>query len=116
MNKLRQMMQGLGNLDAKFASRAERDMGGAQKHPLRVALGATPFNDMGVARADTVLEKAAGAVAIGGIAATNAGYRYGLPIAGVTLAGKGLFDLSYQVGAHFGSKADQPEEDTLTLQ
>ena len=33
-----------------------------------------------------------------GVAATNIGYRYGLPAAGVTLAGKGLYDLSVQLG------------------
>lgn len=136
MNKLRQLYQGLANLDTKFANRAAKDMGGESKNPIGVMLGGTPIlnprielkdkaqrdaenvaaglkpTTLGQHRFESTLEGAA----IGGAMLTNAGYRYGLPAAGVTLAGKGLFDLSYQVGAHFGSKADQPEEDTLTLQ
>ena len=48
---------------------------------------------------------------VGGIKAVNAGYRYGLPAAGVTLAGKGLIDLT----AQFGNAADQPEQGQLPL-
>ena len=48
----------------------------------------------------------------GGVLALNAGIRYGLPAAGVTLAGKGIMDLT----AQFGSAADMPEQQTLTLQ
>ena len=52
-----------------------------------------------------------GSVMSGGAAATNLGYRYGLPAAGVTLAGKALIDLT----SAFGGAADQPEPNTLTM-
>lgn len=115
MNKLRQLYQGLGNLDEKFADRAQRDIGFPDKFPLRSLLGAQPIKELGYDGAENLGQHLMGAGITAGLAATNIGYRYGLPAAGVTLAGKGLFDLSYQVGAHFGSKADQPEQDTLTL-
>ena len=43
--------------------------------------------------------------------ATNIGYRYGLPAAGLTLAGKGLYDLT----AQFGNAADYQEPGQLSL-
>jgi len=46
-----------------------------------------------------------------GVTATSAGYRYGLPAAGMTLAGKGLYDLT----ASFGGQADQQEPNQLSL-
>ena len=49
----------------------------------------------------------------GGVAAyTSAAAKYVAPVAGVTLAGKGILDLT----AQFGSAADMPEQQTLTLQ
>ena len=48
---------------------------------------------------------------VGGVKAINAGYRYGLPAAGVTLAGKGLIDLT----ASFGNAADQQEQGQLPM-
>jgi hypothetical protein len=45
---------------------------------------------MGPIRRHQAVEYGLGA----GILATNLGYRYGLPAAGVTLAGKGLYDLT----------------------
>ena len=47
----------------------------------------------------------------GALLATNVGTRYVLPAAGVTLAGKGLYDLTTQ----FGNEADYPESNQLTL-
>ena len=43
--------------------------------------------------------------------AANVGVRYGLPAAGVTLAGKGLYDMT----AMFGNGADYPEEGQLPV-
>ena len=43
--------------------------------------------------------------------AANVGVRYGLPAAGVTIAGKGLYDLT----AMFGNGADYPEQGSLPL-
>lgn len=45
-----------------------------------------------------------------GAAYTSAAARYGAPVAGVTLAGKALMDLT-----GFGSPADQPEQHTLPM-
>lgn len=47
----------------------------------------------------------------GMIGAANVGVRYGLPAAGVTLAGKGLYDLTVA----FGGGADQQERGQLPL-
>jgi hypothetical protein len=44
--------------------------------------------------------------------AANAGVRYGLPAAGVTIAGKALYDMT----AAFGNGADYPEQGQLPLQ
>ncbi len=46
-----------------------------------------------------------------GVFSANVASRYLLPAGGVTLAGKGLYDLTTQ----FGGKADQPEENTLSI-
>ena len=159
MERLRQLKEGLGqikqgliNLDRKYAERAERDMGGVHKAPLKVMLGGNPilkpnmqFKNKAERDAENaefgygpttnrqhLIESGLERAAAGGVLLTNAGYRYGLPAAGVTLAGKGLFDLSYKLGdaaaessgyraseaietAQYGSEADQPEENTLTL-
>ena len=140
MERLRQLKEGLGqikqgliNLDRKYADRAADDMGGIKKNPIGVLLGGTGLGDMEIEQADNMAAKIAGNALLVGVNATNAGYRYGLPAAGVTLAGKGLFDLSYKLGdaaaessgyrasqaietAQYGSEADEPEENTLTLQ
>ena len=47
-----------------------------------------------------------------GTLATSAAARYALPAGGVTLAGAGIIDLA----SRFGSGADYPEEQQLTLQ
>ena len=46
-----------------------------------------------------------------GLPVVNAVPKYVLPAAGVTLAGKGLYDLATQ----FGGAADQPEPNQLSL-
>ena len=43
---------------------------------------------------DSFMEQALGNAALGAVAAGNVATRYGLPAAGVTLAGKGLLDLT----------------------
>ena len=140
MERLRQLKEGLGqikqgliNLDTKFAEKAMNDMGGPHKSPMKTLLGGTPSNTLGYDGAETVKDHVIGQAYKIGTIGTNAGYRYGLPAAGVTLAGKGLFDMSYKLGdaaaessgyrasqaietAQYGSEADEPEENTLTLQ
>ena len=46
-----------------------------------------------------------------GLFATNVASRYMLPAGGITLAGKGLYDLT----AAFGNGADYPEQGQLPL-
>ena len=91
---LRKAGQSLMDFDAKYAARAEKDMGGAHNAPLKTALGGTALKDIGELEADSWYEAALGYGLMGGAAATNIGYRYGLPAAGLTLAGKGLYDLT----------------------
>ncbi len=57
---------------------------------------AIPLRDMGdvVQVGDSAMHKAIGAVAHGGLATANVAARYGLPLGGLTLAGKGLMDLT----------------------
>ena len=93
LNNIRKAGQRLLDLDERYASLVEKHMGGVHNHPIRVMLGGTPLkgpyeND------NTGAAKHLANAMIGGAVATNVGYRYGLPAAGVTLAGKGLYDLA----------------------
>ena len=100
----------LGHKDEQYAETARKNFG--EDRPLAMLLGGTPLNaGVGDIRADTLGDKALAYGMIGGIYATNVGYRYGLPAAGVTLAGKGLYDLTNG----FGTAADQPEQGQLPL-
>ena len=112
MNQLRKAGKALQDFDTAYAERAARDMGGIEKSPMKVMLGGTslsePIQDF---QADSVLDKVLGYGAAAGVYGTNAGYRYGLPAAGLTLAGKGLYDLT----AAFGNSADYQEPGQLSL-
>ena len=93
-NLLRKAGQGIIDFDRRYAERVERDMGGVNKSPIRVMLGGTPLSAESEFTGDTRLERIIAGGALAGAYATNAAYRYGLPAAGVTLAGKGLYDLT----------------------
>ena len=118
MNQLRQLGRGLRALDDKYSERIQDMYFNSKMNPAVAAIGAgfggghpslrkAIPEDMEDGLAKTALEY--------GIPAINAVPKYVLPAAGVTMAGKALFDLSYAIGSHFGSKADEPQEDTLTL-
>ena len=109
MEQLRKAGDFLNNLDTKYATRVTKDMGGAHKSPLKVMLGGSPMSSIGYDDAQTAKEHAMGIAFTAGVGATNAGYRYGLPAAGLTLAGKGLYDLT----AQFGNAEDQPSPTEL---
>ena len=111
MQQLRKAGDFIKDLDTKYATRVEKDMGGAHKSPLKVMLGGSPMASIGYDDAQTVKEHAMGIALTAGVGATNAGYRYGLPAAGLTLAGKGLYDLT----AQFGNAADYQEPGQLSL-
>ena len=86
-------------------------MGGEDKRPLGVVTGGSSMKEIfaNPVESDTMLGKALGNATRVGVAGTNLGYRYGLPAAGVTLAGKALLDLT------FGSESDQQEQGQLPL-
>jgi len=111
LQRLRKAGEALAQFDERYANRAAEDMGGKYKSPIKIQLGAIPFNKMGLDKADTQAEEIAMRIALGGVMATNAGYRYGLPAAGATLAVKGASDLITE----YGSEADQPEQSVLGM-
>lgn len=81
---------------------------GTRGLPLREVPGYTPVTD----GAGNVMPSNARSQLIDmAYGAANVGVRYALPAAGVTLAGKGLYDLT----AMFGNGADYPGQDTLPL-
>ena len=93
------MFKALADFDRRYAGRVLQDLGGAGKAPLREAFTALPFADYASYRSpdraeNTLMGKIGEEVTIAGAMALNAGYRYGLPAAGVTLAGKALLDLT----------------------
>ena len=94
MGGLRKAGKAIMDFDTAYAERVERDMGGLNKSPLRVMLGGSPLNSRVENYGETMMETAINNAAIGATYASNIGYRYGLPAAGITLAGKGLYDLT----------------------
>jgi len=111
MQQLRKAGKALNDFDKAYASRAAKDMGGAHQSPMRVMLGGSALSDIGydIKAAKGPREHMIGSAFVAGVGATNVGYRYGLPAAGLTLAGKGLLDLMY------GGQADRPEPRTLPM-
>ena len=107
--------RGFLDADAKYASKLRGD-GNSQRTAGQISelMGKTSVRDI-MARsvdADSQVEKVLGAVMDAGVIGTNLGYRYGLPAAGVTLAGKGLFDIGVALGE---AAADRPTERELGM-
>lgn len=94
MNALRMAGQKIKAFDEAYAERAAKDMGDLGENPLRHMLGASPVFADSQVDADTLLERILGESIIFGARASNAGYRYGLPAAGVVLGGKGIYDIT----------------------
>ena len=89
------MFKAIGNFDRRYAGKVLENLGGSGQAPIKEMLTAQPFGDT-VARTpdrDT-MSAIAEEIMIGGVKSLNLGYRYGLPAAGVTLAGKALLDLT----------------------
>ena len=113
MQGLRKAGSAIRQLDEAYADRVNRDMGGEHANPLGVLLGGTPIGageitsraeriqDMGRAPTDreTLLMNLGEGAMIGAVNATNLGYRYGLPAAGITLAGVALQDVAEEMTA-----------------
>ena len=93
---LRTAGKAIADFDERYANLAAKHMG---DNPLAQALGASPLKGpYSFSKDRNFGEAAAERAIVGGMVATNVGYRYGLPAAGLTLAGKALYDLtqSYQ--------------------
>ena len=115
---MRELLRKAGNkireFDDAYAARVRQDAG---KMPLTALLGGAPLTygvqtspakelamefakegkgpaSKGMVQRHQAVEAATGA----GLIAASAGYRYGLPAAGVTLAGQGLIDIANQIG------------------
>lgn len=94
MNALRKAGDRVNEFDRAYAARAAKDMGAIESHPIRHMLGGSAISEIGEVQADSMVERLLGETIAMGARGTNLGYRYGLPTAGVTLAGKGLFDVT----------------------
>ena len=95
---IRKAGEALANFDRAYADRAYNDLGG-EEAPLRGALGGMGIMDMGIdPRVDNTKDRILTEIMRAGFVGTNLGYRYGLPAAGVTLAGKGILDLTADMG------------------
>ena len=93
------LMDLLGKGGRKFnefdrAYAAKLDQGIFRNRPYLNTLGATPLSEIyGTMHGETVKEKLLGRLIENGAVASNIAARYALPAGGVTLAGKGLYDL-----------------------
>lgn len=116
----------LREFDEAYAARVRND---SARLPITQMLGGMPINKIkaspaselamifategqgpaskGMIQRHQAMEYASG----GAVVAANAAYRYGLPAAGLTLAGKGLADMTTQ----FGGPADTQEPNQLSM-
>ena len=81
--------------------------------PIAELTRAVPLKDTFGGQADTRLDKALLAGMNASVFTANAAARYALPAGGVTLAGKGLYDLTMTLA--YGGPADQQEKGQLSL-
>jgi hypothetical protein len=117
---LRKAGKALLDADAAYANAADRrsmplvsQIGHAM--PLRDAVNFVkdPSVATGKGQPDTSIQGRALRGALNaGLVGANVASRYALPAGGITLAGAGILDLT----AQFGSSADMPEQQSLTLQ
>ena len=89
------MFKAIADFDRRYAGKVMENLGGSGEAPIREMLTAQPFADK-VERTPNRdnMSAIAEEIMIGGVKSLNLGYRYGLPAAGVTLAGKALLDLT----------------------
>ena len=111
---IRKAGEAIANFDERYANRAYEDLGG-EKAPVRAALGGTPLSkmDTDLPEGTHIINRIVSEIMRAGAAGTNLGYRYGLPAAGVTLAGKGLHDMS---GNLFALSAEDAEQYAQTFE
>ena len=114
MNQLRKAGRYILDADAAYAKAVENSISNTDSvlGGLRGMTSAAPLRDtLTLHGAETGREYAQAAALNTGIAAANIASRYMLPAGGVTMAGKGLYDLTVA----FGGMADQPEPNQLSL-
>lgn len=119
---LRKAGQKIREFDDAYSRRVIQDSG---RMPLTQMLGGTPLTykvqpspgkelamemakeGQGPASKGMIQRHQAAETALGvGLMATSAGYRYGLPAAGITLAGKGLIDTASMLGQQTSGTLD----------
>ncbi len=119
----RKVGEAINNFDKAYAAKLERDAKGpidaaglyGRAIPLSEsyeAIGMSECEARGGIGPRTRAERDMGRAVGTGVLAANLASRYLLPAGGVTLAGKGLYDLTVQ----FGGQADQPQPTELGLQ
>ena len=122
-NAFRKAGESLNNFDKAYAAKFDREPKGVvdlmgmygRAVPLSEsysAIGMSEYEAKGGQGPRTYREHQAGRAVGTGVFAANLASRYLLPAGGVTLAGKGLYDLIGQ----FGSAADQPQPTEIVLQ
>jgi hypothetical protein len=111
MGQLRKAGQALADMDRAYAGKVESHID-VNKQPL-VGMGSTvPLADVFTpGQADSQAEKVLLAAMDAGVLTANVASRYALPAGGITLAGKGLYDLTTQ----FGGPADGQEPNQLSM-
>lgn len=102
-DRLRKAGKAIREFDADYANKVAQLYAGESGHPKGAAalgsmLGGSPIGERYPSGATTRGEKLLVGAADLGIDATNFAARYALPVGGVTLAGKALYDLAMQFG------------------
>ena len=110
MGQLRKAGQALADMDRAYANKVASHID-PKKHPLAEMGSAAPLVDIFGGTADSQAESIMLGAMNTGVMAANVASRYALPAGGVTLAGKGLYDLA--VG--FGGPADGQEPNQLSM-
>ena len=118
---LRKAGEALAGLDERYAARVRKD---SARLPLTQMMGGIPLGPVsaspakeiamemakegkGPASSNAIKRHQAAEYALGGaLLASNAAYRYGLPAAGITLAGKGLIDTASMLGQQTSGTLD----------
>ncbi len=113
MGQLRKAGQALADMDRAYANKIASHID-PQKQPLAEMGSAVPLSDIftsETARADSQVEKALLGATQVGVLSANVLSRYALPAGGITLAGKGLLDMT----AQFGGPGDGQEPNQLSM-
>ena len=103
---LRKAGDAIMDFDASYAKAVSPD---AMKDSFAYATRGIPLRDFGdidVSKADGLLDKVVTYGGSAGLAATNIASRYALPAGGITLAGKGLYDLTIDMQGQSSGELD----------